>query len=159
MSTAAAPQLGRDRTVGARQGHGGRTAIAAVPDADWTSGDWVEVERVRLARVVRLEDYRQQRAATQRAVFRHRRWGVLLGVLVVALLFALTAGGGLAGADLQDPVAGQAVVEPGETLWDVAVANAPRDVDARAYLERIRELNALPSAEVPAWTVVLLPGS
>lgn len=130
---------------------------ADVPDGSWSVGEWVEVERVRLAPVISLDDYRDAGGdgATKRVS--RGRLTMLLGALGVALLLALTAGGRLADAGPTDRVAGEAVVDPGETLWDVAVANAPSGVDPRTYLAEIRELNGFASATVPAWTVVLLP--
>lgn len=158
MSTVSVPRL--DRTAPHPSDVSGNDpvgpVIERVPDLEWTEGEWVEVERVRLATVVRLDDHRPRPLPTPRHVYLRRRLGALLAVLAVALFLALTAGGGLADAGPDDPVAGQAVVEPGETLWDVAVANAPAGIDARSYLDRIRELNGL-SGDVPAWTVVLLP--
>lgn len=134
-------------------------AVTEVPDLAWTAGDWVEVERVGpapvLAPVIDLDAYRAQPPARDRSHGRRRTAWFL--ALAVALLLAVTAGGRFADADPVDAVAGQTVVEPGETLWDVAVANAPEGVDHRAYLAEIRSLNGLTSATVPAWTVVLLP--
>jgi hypothetical protein len=83
-------------------------------------------------------------------------------VLALALLLLVTVammvlGSSGAGAELADPVAGHAVVAPGETLWDVAVASAPPGVDARQQVRDIQELNGLDGADLEAWTVLLLP--
>ncbi len=89
-----------------------------------------------------------------------RRAGVAVTVVGTALLLVLGSGYGGAEADLARPdVSGHATVEPGETLWDVAVTNAPDGVDPRSYLARIRDVNGLDGATVPAWTVVLLPAN
>ncbi len=80
---------------------------------------------------------------------------VLLVLLVTAALVAIGQIG--ADAELADRVAGHVVVEPGETLWDVAVASAPDGFDTRRQLEAIRELNHLHGSHVDAWSVVLLP--
>jgi hypothetical protein len=87
-----------------------------------------------------------------------RRRGTAL-VIVVALIFLLVAAAGriAASADLEDRVAGHVVIEPGQTLWDVAVATAPEGSDPRAQLVAIQELNGITAGEVGAWTVVLLP--
>ena len=135
----------------------GVPAPADAPDHSWSAGEWVEVERVRLAPVIALDDYRDGGADGASTPVSRRRLTMLLGALGVALLLALTAGGRLADAGPTDRVAGEAVVDPGETLWDVAVANAPSGVDPRTYLAEIRDLNGFASATVPAWTVVLLP--
>lgn len=134
--------------------------LTEVADLAWPAGEWVEVERVHvdpagLAPVIALDDYRTASSVTVRdARSRVTLWVVALGV---AVLLALTAGGELADADPVAPVAGQTVLAPGETLWDVAVAHRPDGVEVRSYLEAIRELNGFDSAAVPAWTVVLLP--
>ena len=87
-----------------------------------------------------------------------RRRLVAVGLLV-AVVFALGVVVGAAGADaeLTDRVAGEAVVEPGSTLWDVAVESSPPGSDPREQLARIKELNHLDGSSVEAWTVVLLP--
>lgn len=87
-----------------------------------------------------------------------RRRVVALAVLLLAA-FLLTVAIGRVGAEaeLADPVAGHAVIEPGETLWAIAVDTAPANVDPREQLRAIQDLNGLTSADVEAWTVVLLP--
>lgn len=91
-------------------------------------------------------------------IYWKRRAMVVLTVVGIALLLVLGAGYGGAEADLVAPeVGGHATVEPGDTLWDVAVANAPDDVDPRTYLSRLQAINGFDGADVPAWTVVLLP--
>ncbi len=91
------------------------------------------------------------------ATFRRRRLGVLLLLIAVVLLVGAALGTVSAQAELDDPVAGHAVIEPGETLWDVARASAPEGVDPRAQLEAIRELNGIGGGDLAPWTVVLLP--
>lgn len=120
-------------------------------DGQWPTTGWVEVDRG--AQVISLDDYRP--APRDRGL--RRRLALFAGILALAVGLALAAGGGFADAELTDPVAGQAVLDPGETLWDIAVANAPDGVDPRSYLAAIRELNGFESAAVPVWTVVLLP--
>jgi hypothetical protein len=80
-------------------------------------------------------------------------------VVLVALVFLLTVAIGRVGAEaeLADPVGGHAVVEPGGSLWGVAVETAPAGVDPRAHLAAIRALNGIEGSNVPEWTVVLLP--
>ena len=87
-----------------------------------------------------------------------RRRIVALAVLV-AFAFALTVGIGRVGAEaeLADAVAGTVVVEPGGTLWDVAVATAPDGVDPRQQLRDLRALNGISGSHVDAWSVVLIP--
>ena len=92
-----------------------------------------------------------------RAVYWRRRAAVLGGLLAVALLFTFLAGTGGADAQLQHPAAGYVTVEPGQTLWDIAVDHAPAGTDPRAYLATMRRLNGLDTAAVDAWTVLMLP--
>lgn len=87
-----------------------------------------------------------------------RGTGTVFVVLVLVALFVLAMGGAGAGADPQQPaIVGNATVEPGQTLWDVAVAHAPDGSDPRAYLRKIRDLNEIDAGSIPPWTVVLLP--
>ncbi|MFP4148464.1 MAG: LysM peptidoglycan-binding domain-containing protein [Nitriliruptoraceae bacterium] len=86
-----------------------------------------------------------------------RRWTALLALVVVVAAVLVLLDGSDAGAELADPVAGHVVVAPGETLWDVAVETAPEGVDAREQVRALQELNGLDGADLPAWTVLLLP--
>lgn len=124
-------------------------------------GDWVEVVRVDagpLAPVISLDAYRQPAARPSRGTYLRRRILAGLGLAAAVLALVLIAGGSIAEAGAQhQQVVGRATIAPGETLWDVAVANAPQDVDPRDYLASIRRLNDLEGRPVAAWTVVLLP--
>jgi FAD/FMN-containing dehydrogenase len=133
-------------------------------DTDWSpAGAWVEIERAvvagdDLAEVIDLDAHRARRAdEVPAATYRRRRLGVVAGLAALVLGLVLTFGGGAADAGLVDPVAGTAVVEPGETLWDVAEATAPEGIATREWLDRIRDLNGFSGDAIPAWTVVLLP--
>lgn len=103
-------------------------------------------------RHLRLVTPPPSRAATWR-----RRTGALLVVLTLILLLVAAVGRVTASADLQDQVAGHVIIEPGETLWDVAVATAPEGRDPRSQLDAIQDLNGIRASDVDAWTVVLLP--
>ena len=52
-----------------------------------------------------------------------------------------------------------AVVEPGETLWDVAAEHAPAGVAPDAYVRELAELNGITNGAVDAWQVLRLPVS
>lgn len=91
------------------------------------------------------------------ATFWRRRLLVLAGLVAVAFLLTVAIGRVGAEAELSDRVAGHVLVQPGETLWDVAVATAPEGMDVRRQLADIEALNDLRAHEVDAWTVVLLP--
>jgi len=84
----------------------------------------------------------------------------LLATLAVAV--GLTLGAVVGGAIMPGPgeldVAGHVVLQPGETLWDVAVRSAPAGVDPRRQLEDIRRVNGFGPGTHAAWTVVLIPG-
>lgn len=75
--------------------------------------------------------------------------------LVVALL--VLAGRAVLAEPAMPVAAGHVVLEPGETLWDVAVRSAPTGVDPREQLEALRLLNGFGSGALDAWTVVLIP--
>lgn len=92
-----------------------------------------------------------------RATVVRRRSMALAVFLVAAFLLTVAIGRVGAEAELADPVAGHAVIEPGQTLWGIAVDTAPEDVDPRQQLRAIQDLNGLTTADVAAWTVVLLP--
>ena len=87
-----------------------------------------------------------------------RRRNAALG-LVLATVLVLTVAAGWAGAQAQlaDEVAGHVLLEPGQTLWDVAVDTAPAGVDPRRQLADLRELNAIDGSHVDAWSVILVP--
>lgn len=93
------------------------------------------------------------------ATYWRRRLTVLAGVLTLALLLVALVGNHGAEAELADPVGGHVVIEPGQTLQDIAAATAPDGVRVADHLSRIRDLNGFDSANVGAWTVVLLPAS
>jgi len=108
-------------------------------------------------------DLDAERAARRQATHRlhlRRRLAVLLAVLGLAVALALLVGAVGATADLQQPaVAGQVVLAPGETLWEVASRHAPAGVDARVYLQAIQDVNGFATADLPAWTTVMLPAT
>lgn len=92
-----------------------------------------------------------------RATYWRRRCLAVVGLLAAALVLALVVGQMVAAADLESRVDGHVVVEPGETLWDIAAATAPDGVDARQHLAAIEDLNGIRAGDLRAWNVVLLP--
>ena len=124
-------------------------------DAAWASA--MAPHRVadeHLADVVHLD----VRRAPSPRVRRNRRVAALF-VLGLAVLLALGVGSLVADADGPTPVGQTVTVQPGQTLWDVAVTHAPDGTDPRVTLERIRDLNGLTGADLPAWTPVILPAA
>ena len=91
------------------------------------------------------------------AVLWRRRVVAVLGLVLVAFLLTVAIGRVVAEAELADKVAGHVVVQPGQTLWDVAAATAPDGVDPRRHLDDLVRLNGFDTSTVDAWTVVLLP--
>jgi hypothetical protein len=91
------------------------------------------------------------------ATFWRRRLTVLAALVALAFLLTVAVGRVGAQAELRDRVAGHVVLQPGQTLWEVAVATAPEGMDVRRQLADIEVLNDLKAHEVDAWTVVLLP--
>jgi Tfp pilus assembly protein FimV len=89
--------------------------------------------------------------------YRRRRLGMLAALVLTVFVLTMLIGRVGAEAELADPVAGHVVVEPGQTLWDIAVATAPDGVDPRRQLAALRELNGLDGAHLDVWTVVLIP--
>jgi hypothetical protein len=80
-------------------------------------------------------------------------------IVAVALVVGFAAAASSALLDRADApaVAGHVVLQPGETLWDVAVRSAPAGVDPRRQLDVLRRLNGFGPGALDAWTVVLIP--
>ncbi|MDX1511026.1 MAG: LysM peptidoglycan-binding domain-containing protein [Nitriliruptorales bacterium] len=95
-----------------------------------------------------------------KGVYWRRRLFVLMLVVVALLSIGAIIGGGGATAEagLASEVAGQAVLRPGDTLWELAAETAPDGISVHQQLRAIQDLNGLRSDQVPAWTIVLLPG-
>lgn len=104
------------------------------------------------------------RPAARPPVRMTRRGRLLLVLALVVLVFSLVslgrAGGwALAASDTSGsggPVATEWVVQPGETLWQVAAVVAP-DTDPRETVARIVELNGLPDASIRVGQRLLVP--
>lgn len=91
---------------------------------------------------------------------RGRLAAVLVLVLLLLAAFSLgrTVAEGSTTAPAPAPQVEEVVVQPGDTLWAIAQRVAPGQ-DPRPVIDRIRELNALPSAELQAGQQLLLPSS
>jgi hypothetical protein len=89
---------------------------------------------------------------------RGRRAAATIGAVFVVVLAAVLTFGVASASSPELEVGGHVVLQPGETLWDVAVRSAPPGVDARRQLAEIRRLNGFGGGTLEAWTVVLLPG-
>lgn len=119
--------------------------------------------------------------ATERSAHRHLRlvespprqglahtgplqaWRRRLGALVVlAALLVLGGQALLGGAAPSEPAvvpasATTVVVQPGQTLWDVASTHAPEGVAVDRYVQRLAELNGISAGALDAWQVLRLP--
>jgi nucleoid-associated protein YgaU len=90
-----------------------------------------------------------------------RRGRLLLLGLLVALTFAAFSLGRVSGnADTGGASTSSSyvkvVVQPGDTLWSIARAAHPGK-DPRGYVQRIVDLNSLPSSDVRVGQVLSLP--
>jgi hypothetical protein len=88
---------------------------------------------------------------------------VLVGffVIVVGLIWLAAAGGAAAtgsgvSPSVYDRHMSQVVVEPGDTLWSIAVRAEP-DSDPRLVIQQITDLNALPSGDIAAGQRLWVP--
>ena len=94
-------------------------------------------------------------AARRRAMYRRRRLGVasVLATIVVGLIMA---GGSGQAALTKDSAPRTVVIQPGQTLWDVAERYAAPGTDLRAYVDALQERNDL-GGVVPAGLQLDLP--
>jgi len=122
----------------------GRGPASAPVGASAAGGDVARPGQVTLRVVPALSTVRTRRQV----------WAAVAAALV--LVFAAS---GLASASGTGElaVAGHVVLQPGETLWDVAVRSAPAGVDPRRQLDDIRRINGFGPGAHDAWTVVLIP--
>ncbi|MFC0214709.1 LysM peptidoglycan-binding domain-containing protein [Paenibacillus chartarius] len=49
------------------------------------------------------------------------------------------------------------IVEQGDTLWDIAQEHAPKGMDVRSYIERIKRVNQLNGSSLKVGQQLLLP--
>jgi len=87
-----------------------------------------------------------------------RTIALVASALLAAMVVALLTLGVASASSPQLEVGSHVVLQPGETLWDIAVRSAPPGVDARRQLADIRRINGFGGGSLEAWTVVLLPG-
>lgn len=80
--------------------------------------------------------------ATRKAARRRHRAG-LAAVALAVIGMTLLGGGQEATAPAAGPRQRTAVVQPGETLWDIAERHAPAGMDPRAYIVALEDANDL----------------
>ena len=91
-----------------------------------------------------------------RAAIRRRRAGLAL-VAVATVVLSIFAGGPDATAPASaEGAPDRIVVQPGQTLWEIAARYAPEGVDPRVYVDAIDELNRL-DGTLPAGARIRLP--
>lgn len=91
-------------------------------------------------------------------------WRRRLGVLVVlaalvGLAVQAVADGPVAAPEVAPVSAATVVVQPGQTLWDIAEEQAPADVSPAAYVRQLAELNGVTNGALDAWQVLRLPSA
>jgi nucleoid-associated protein YgaU len=79
------------------------------------------------------------------------------GVVLASWLGPLVIGGGGGGGELRLAGASSVVVEPGDTLWSIALAVAGAGDDVRVVVDRIEELNGLGGPDLVPGQVLELP--
>ena len=84
--------------------------------------------------------------------------GLLLALPLLLAVLAIAGGRAEAGSSLaeQGRATGVVVVQPGESLWQIAQAVAP-GADPRETVTRIRELNGLSDAPIVPGQSIVVP--
>lgn len=92
-------------------------------------------------------------------ILRHRH--VMTALLLIVLLFATGAGIIHAVAASSNHEASinyeTVVVTSGDTLWNIAVAHKPSDMDTRKYVKRLKSLNHIQNSEIVPGDLLMLP--
>ena len=92
-------------------------------------------------------------------------WRRRIGALVVLAAIVVLIGQALLGpADAVSPATqpvstATVVVQPGQTLWDIASTHAPADTSTWTYVEQLSELNGVSGSSLDAWQVLRLPAA
>ena len=92
-------------------------------------------------------------------------WRRRIGALVVLAAIVVLVGQALLGPEdavspATQPVStATVVVQPGQTLWDIASTHAPADTSTWTYVEQLSELNGVSGSSLDAWQVLRLPAA
>lgn len=134
-----------------------RRQLSVVPGERWPSGD-ERLARAGGAGVVARVSPRRERYAPVRLTRRGRVVARLTLILTALLVLVGVAAGAKAMADSPSSEGSRTavVVEPGDTLWNIAERHAP-DADRRSVIAEIRRLNHLENSTVEVGQELLLP--
>ena len=83
---------------------------------------------------------------------------VRLSMLLAAVCIVFLMIGGAAEADIPAPAPLEYVVQPGDTLWEIAASVAAPDQDVRRLVSDIGRLSGIDTASIFPGQVLLLPG-
>ena len=86
-----------------------------------------------------------------------RRLGLIVVAILTVAIFVLATGSGGGAVASRQGSPGAVVVGPGQTLWELAERHAQPNVDRRAYVDAIIDLNGIEGA-VQAGEHLKLPG-
>lgn len=99
------------------------------------------------ARVLRFPAERAAARLRRRRMLEARRRAALVAVAAVVVVGVLIGGGtGGTAVASKEGAPETVVLQPGETLWDVAVDFAPSHVDPRVYVDTLQDLNHITGA-------------
>ncbi|WP_234032762.1 LysM peptidoglycan-binding domain-containing protein [Paenibacillus faecalis] len=85
------------------------------------------------------------------------RAGKSLLILMIVVLGCTGAFSVFAG-EVEEPRAEKnVIIQPGDSLWSIAVAHKPEKMDTRVYISSIREANELKGLDIQAGDVLSLP--
>lgn len=92
------------------------------------------------------------------AVYRRRRLAVLTAAVATVSSLAVAVTGQRAGGALPaPPPPARVVVEPGDTVWDLAAARLPAGEDLRGYVAEVVERNRVESTAIAPGSVLVFP--
>jgi len=117
--------------------------------------DGKEAQRIADQRRLQWEAMQAGHASPVRLTKRGRRVLAVLVLLPLASLMWLFAGRG-AVAEGTAPTTQTVVVQPGQSLWDIAQTVAPK-ADPRATIYKIKQLNHLTGSDLRAGQALIAP--
>lgn len=85
---------------------------------------------------------------------------LLLKLVLVMLLLIIGCTGAVSafsGISDQSREMKNIIIQPGDTLWKIAVTEKPDDLDARVYINEMKEINGLSQSGIIAGEVLSLP--